>query len=97
MRACLLCSDLPVNGLLTQVGPEDHLLVKVCIQGHCVPLLLHQLGVLLPLQAQAPDVTAVSENQTGLLTYGQEGLNDKPKWKWTSGQHTCLSFRLPLD
>lgn len=65
---------LPINGLLTHVSPEDHLLVKVCIQSHCVPLLLHKLSVFLPLQTQTTDVTAVSEDQAGLLTYRQERL-----------------------
>lgn len=60
--------NLPVYGLLAQVGPEDHLLVEVCIQSHRVPLLLHNLSVLLPLQTETTNVTAVSEDQTGLLT-----------------------------
>ena len=59
---------LPINGLLAQISPEDHLLVKVGVQSHCVPLLLHNLSVLLPLQTKTTDVTAVSEDQAGLLT-----------------------------
>lgn len=58
---------LPINGLLTQVSPKDQLLVEVCIQSHRVPLLLHNLSVLLPLQTQTTDVTAVGEDQAGLL------------------------------
>lgn len=64
---CGVCK-LPINGLSAQVGPENHLLVKVCIQSHCVPLLLHNLSVLFPLQTQTTDVTAVGEDQAGLLT-----------------------------
>ncbi len=60
--------ELPINSLLAEVSPEDHLLVKVCIQSHCVPLLLHNLSVLLPLQTQTTDVPAVGEDQAGLLT-----------------------------
>jgi len=59
---------LPKYGLLAQVSPENHLLVKVCIQSHRVPLLLQNLSVLLPLQTQTTNVTAVGEHQTGLLT-----------------------------
>lgn len=59
---------LPVDRLLAQVSPENGLLVKVCIQSHCVSLLLNNLSVLLPLQAQTTDITAVGEDQAGLLT-----------------------------
>lgn len=59
---------LPVYGLVTQVSPEDHLLVKVCVQSHRVPLLLHNLSVLLPLQTQSADVPPVCEDQAGLFT-----------------------------
>lgn len=68
---------VPVNGLVAQVGPEDHLLVEVGIQRHRVPLLLHQLGVLLPLQAQAANVTAVGEHQARLLAYRTDGTRGK--------------------
>lgn len=61
-------SHPPVNGLLAQIGPEDHLQVKVCIQSHRVPLLFHDLSVLLSLQTQATDVPAVGEDQTGFFT-----------------------------
>lgn len=61
--------EVPVNGLVTQVGPEDHLLVEVRVESHRVPLLLHQLSVFFPLQAQAANVTAVGEHQAGLLAY----------------------------
>ena len=67
MLPCGVC-NLPINGPLAHVSPEDQLLVKVGIQSHCVPLLLHNLSVLLPLQTQATDVTAVGEDQGGLLT-----------------------------
>lgn len=60
-------SKLPKNSLLSQVSPEDCLLVKVCIQCHCVPLLLHKLSVFFPLQAEATDVTAVCKDQAGLF------------------------------
>lgn len=63
----LLKPELPKNGFLSQVSPEDHLLIKVCIQSHCVSLLLHKLRVFLPLQAEATDVTAVGEDQARLL------------------------------
>lgn len=64
----LITYYLPVDRLLAQVSPENGLLVKVCIQSHCVSLLLHNLSVLLPLQAQTTDITAVGEDQAGLLT-----------------------------
>lgn len=70
-RGCVVL-QLPINGLVAEVGPEDHLLVEVCVQGHRVPLLLHNLRVLLPLQAQAPDVSAVGEDQARLFPCGQE-------------------------
>lgn len=75
--------EVPVNGLVTQVGPEDHLLVEVGIQRHRVPLLLHQLGVLLPLQAQAANVTAVGEHQARLLACRQNPRGDW--WTFTFG------------
>lgn len=59
----------PENSLLAQVGPEEHLLVKVCVQGHCVPLLFYQLRVLLPLQAEAANVTPVGKDQAGFLPW----------------------------
>lgn len=59
---------LPEYGLLTQVGPKHGMLVEVCVQSHDVPLLLHDLSVLLPLQTQAADITAVGEDQARLLT-----------------------------
>lgn len=59
--------QLPKNSLLSQVGPEECLLVKVCIQSRGVPLLLHKLSVFLPLQAQTANVSAVCEDQAGLL------------------------------
>lgn len=65
---CVYVCNLPINGPVAQVSPEDQLLAKVSIQSHGVPLLLHDLSVLLPLQAEAADVSAVSEDQAGLLT-----------------------------
>lgn len=59
---------LPKYGLLTQVGPKQGLLDEVCVQSHDVPLLLHDLRVLLPLQTQAADIPAVGEDQARLLT-----------------------------
>lgn len=67
-------SELPKNGLLSQVSPKDHLLLKVCIQSHCVPLLLHKLSVFLPLQAQATDITAIGEDEAGFLAYAHGRL-----------------------
>lgn len=57
------------DGPLAQVCPEDPLLGEVCIQCHRVPQLLHDLGVLPPLQTQLPDVPTVSEDKTGLLAH----------------------------
>lgn len=59
---------LPIYGLLAQVCPENCLLVKVCIQSHCVPLLLHNLSVLLPLQTQAANIASVGEDQARFFT-----------------------------
>lgn len=76
-KSCFQCSfacyvavvcNLPIYSLLAQVSPEDHLLVKVCIQSHCVPLLFYYLSVFFPLQTQTTNVTAVSEDQAWLLT-----------------------------
>ncbi|TNN86391.1 hypothetical protein EYF80_003476 [Liparis tanakae] len=59
------------------VSPEDHMPIKVCIQSHRVPLLLHNLSVLLPLQTQTTYITpSTSSSHTQLA-----GMHDEfPHW-----------------
>lgn len=40
--------QVPEDGFLSQVSPEDLLMVEICIQGHSVPQMLYYLCVFTP-------------------------------------------------
>lgn len=64
--------QIPEDGFLSQISPEDHLTVEVCVQGHSVAQLLYYLCVLSPFQSKLSDVSPVCEDQRRLFAYNEE-------------------------
>lgn len=78
--------QIPEDGFLSQVSPEDLLMAEVCIQGHSVAQLLYYLCVLAPFQPQLPDVSPVCEDQTRLFAYN---AGDRAEGLARSYQQSC--------